>query len=77
MRIRKSAFKNQEPKKSNLNARGDYRETIKLIQILRDKCSPGTGIAKRSKIAYNERCFLVRHGDHHRHRRLVDPKCFK
>ena len=65
MRIRKSAFKNQEPKKSNFNARGDYRETIKLIQKLRDKCSPGTGIAKGIKIAHNKRCFLVRHGDHH------------
>ena len=65
IRIRKRSFKNQEPRKPDLIIRGDYRETIKVIKILRDKCSPGTGIAKEIVMGHNRRCFLVRHGDHH------------
>ena len=65
MPIRKSALKSQEPRKLDLIARGDYRETIKVIKILPDKCSPGTCIDKGIVMAHNKRCFLVRHGDHH------------
>ena len=65
MPIQKSALKNHVPRKLDLIARGDYRETIKVIKILPDKCSLGTCIAKGIAMAHNKRCFLVRHGDHH------------
>ena len=49
----------------HLIAQEDQRKTIKVIKVLRVKCALATGIAKETAMAYNTRCFLFKHGDHH------------
>ena len=44
---------------------GGHRKTIKVIKVLRVKYGPVNGIANRIAKAHNNRCLLVRNGDHH------------
>ena len=57
--------KSQRPRTSYLIARADHRKTIKVTKALCIKCAPVTGTVTGIVIAHNNRCFLVKHRDHH------------
>ena len=62
MPIRKSAFKKQKPRAPYFLVRRDRRKIIKKTKKFWVKCA--TGIIKEIVMANNNKCFLVRHGDH-------------
>ena len=63
--IQKSVFKNKETRTLHIIAPGGQRKTIKVKKVLRIKCVPVTVIVIRIVMIENNRCLIVRHGDHH------------
>ena len=53
IRTQKSAFENKKLRTPYCIARGDLRETIKVMKVLRVKYAPAIGIAK-GLMTYNE-----------------------